>query len=393
MITRYRFLLISTVSIGISFLSPNLIKADRQAGLVAHWAFDESSGAVANDSSGNNNTATLSNGPTWVAGKIANALNFDAVDDYATVRDIAILNPAKITIAGWISTRVNTTAQRVVDRDNGGAITYFLALTGNPNKVSFRVGSSVVTGTTTVSANTWHHIAGVYDGSTLTCYLDGVANGSVSGSPVLTDNGVPINIGRRAAGGVKLNGQLDDIRIYDRALSASEITDLYSLGNSPPPPPAPAPPPVPPPPVTIAVAQLVITDGDVTGNLNKVGKYAQQAAAGGARLLVLPELIDVGFGPIVRAPTGGELARPIPGSTSNALSSIAKQNNIWLSAAILEEVPDGAYDTNVLISNTGELISKQRKAFVLPEFGGVKVYQGNYQDAIVVSTPWEESAS
>ena len=139
--------------------------------------------------------------------------------------------------------------------------------------------------------------------------------------------------------------------------------------------------------VRVAVCQIQVTDGDVAGNLAKAESYVQQAAAAGAEICVFPELIDVGFGSIVTAPTGGEKARPIPGETSDALGAMAVQYNVWITAALLEEVPGGAYDTSVLIDSRGKVVLKVRKAFVYPAFGGSPAFQGNYQDAQLVESP------
>ncbi len=140
--------------------------------------------------------------------------------------------------------------------------------------------------------------------------------------------------------------------------------------------------------VRVAIAQVTVTDGDLVGNLAKVESYVQKAGTAGAQIVVFPELVDVGFGAIVKASTGGANARPIPGATSDALGVIAVRYNVWIAAALLEEVPGGAYDTNVLIDNQGKVVLKQRKEFVYPYFGGTAVFEGNYHDAQVVDSPW-----
>jgi predicted amidohydrolase len=140
--------------------------------------------------------------------------------------------------------------------------------------------------------------------------------------------------------------------------------------------------------VRVAICQIQVTDGDVLGNLTKVEDFVRQAAEARARICVFPELIDVGFGPIVKAQSGAELARPIPGETTDRLGEIALQYRMWIEAALLEAVPGGAYDTNVLIDERGKVVLKQRKAFVYPVFGGAPAFQGNYHDAQVVDSPW-----
>src|SRR3990167_6079208 len=71
------------------------------SGLVGYWTFDEGSGATAADSSGNNNTGTLVNGPSWTTGKIGQALSFDGVDDLVTASGISN-TPSAFTLSAWI---------------------------------------------------------------------------------------------------------------------------------------------------------------------------------------------------------------------------------------------------------------------------------------------------
>jgi predicted amidohydrolase len=131
--------------------------------------------------------------------------------------------------------------------------------------------------------------------------------------------------------------------------------------------------------VRVAVCQMAARDGKVDENL----------AAAGAKLCVFPELVDVGFGDIVKsAGSDVPLAQPIPGRTSRRLGEIARRHGVWLSAAILERVPGGAYDTNVIVDSTGHVVHKQRKAFVYPGFAGTTAFQGNYLDTRAVDSPW-----
>ena len=140
--------------------------------------------------------------------------------------------------------------------------------------------------------------------------------------------------------------------------------------------------------VRVAICQVQAVDGDLNGNLARVDSYVQQAAAAGAKICVFPELVDVGFGSIVTAPTGSGNARPIPGETSDRLGAMAIQHDVWIAAAILEDVPGGGYDTNVLIDNRGKVVLKQRKLVVYPVFGGEPAFPGNYQDLQTVPSPW-----
>ena len=140
--------------------------------------------------------------------------------------------------------------------------------------------------------------------------------------------------------------------------------------------------------VRIAVCQMMVQDGDTASNLAHAEEFVERAATEGAQICVFPELVDVGFGPILKSNRGHGLAQPIPGATSDRLGRIAQRHKVWLAAALLEAVPGGAYDTNVLINDRGKVVLKSRKAFVYPSFGGVPAFNGNYHDAIVADSPW-----
>src|SRR3990167_9799803 len=71
------------------------------SGLVGYWTFDEGSGTTANDSSGNNNTGALINGPTWTTGKIGGALSFDGVDDRVSTGAFSI-GSTNFSMSGWV---------------------------------------------------------------------------------------------------------------------------------------------------------------------------------------------------------------------------------------------------------------------------------------------------
>lgn len=139
--------------------------------------------------------------------------------------------------------------------------------------------------------------------------------------------------------------------------------------------------------VRVAIAQIRLAGKNVTDNLAKVRTYVEKATSEGAQIVVFPELVDVGTNFPLTAPTS-EFARTIPGATSEALGSMARQHNIWIATAIYEKVAKGVYNTNILIDNQGRLVLKQRKAFVYPSFGKTPVFQGNYHDVEVVDSPW-----
>jgi 1,4-alpha-glucan branching enzyme len=210
--------------------------------LLAYWTFDEGSGSIANDSSGNTNTGTAffgGNGGGWTSsGMIKGAIYFDADGTQVTVSNSASINPVNgITVAAWVSDQSGGwfTNPRFVEKGKSNN-QYALFAIGQSNQLEFVV-AGVSNGTliaTPPSSGAWHHLAGTYDGKSLiSLYIDGqlAAQQSASGAmPVTTD---PLAIGNRPSGSLsyQLNGYLDDVRIYGSALPPSEIAQLYNFDS------------------------------------------------------------------------------------------------------------------------------------------------------------------
>jgi predicted amidohydrolase len=140
--------------------------------------------------------------------------------------------------------------------------------------------------------------------------------------------------------------------------------------------------------VRVTICQQEATDYDLTGNLNRMSNCVATAAIDGAEIVVFPELVDTGFGNIVTASTGANLARTVPGATTSAIGQMAINNGVWIAAAVLEQTTSGVYDTTVLIDDQGKVVLKQRKGFVYPVYGGAPAFQGNLHDLQVVDSPW-----
>jgi hypothetical protein len=190
--------------------------------LVAYWKFDESSGIIASDSSGNGKTGTLYNGPVWSnLGKVGNALSFDGVNDY-----VEILHPTgnlvgPLTFAAWIYPRGDGI---LINKENswevaviGGSIQWAFN-NADPGWVWKSTGYSP-------SLNQWTHVAVVYDilANQVISYVNGapISNIPISGSITTTTEN--LRIGGRTATSQYFNGMIDEVKVWNRTLSASEI--------------------------------------------------------------------------------------------------------------------------------------------------------------------------
>ena len=208
-----------------------------EKGLVGYWKLDDGSGTSATDSSGNANTGTLTNGPTWTTGQIGGATSFDGTDDYINVGNQSALNLGinNFSISVWIFDTGATQNTLAINKRNAlNTAGYELLDSVTPGTHSFRVGDGTVNvagySVTGLNNGSWHLLTGVVDRNSqkLITYLDGFHIGtdvSITGMSSV-DNTQAFQIGARG-GATNFKGSLDEVRIYNRALSADEVAKLY----------------------------------------------------------------------------------------------------------------------------------------------------------------------
>ncbi|HEX3356341.1 MAG TPA: LamG-like jellyroll fold domain-containing protein, partial [Tepidisphaeraceae bacterium] len=207
---------------------------DVTAGLVGNWRFDENGGTIASDSSGFNNTGTLVNSPTWIApGEIGvSALAFNQTNQQSvTVANASSLNmTAGITIAAWINAIDWAGNRRILQKGNSDNQYRFLVENG-----VFKFHLQGVNTLTTLlpPTNIWMHVAATWNGSTMTIYTNGVREDSLAATGFIATTADPLAIAQKntgTSGGDYFNGAMDEVRLYNRALTIPELNTVMHNG-------------------------------------------------------------------------------------------------------------------------------------------------------------------
>ena len=199
--------------------------------LVAHYEMEEGSGGSLIDSSTYGNDAALSGDPGWVTGMDGLALDLDGAGDYGLAADDDSLDVAdEITLAAWVKPGEQDT-QYLIKKAQGGTDGYELSLatgtsSAGPGKAFVRFNQASDTNTYRLNSvtqypfdgNTWVHLAATYDGSTIRFFYNGVEEDSLPATINIATNGLPLGIGAQSDGVSPFQGQLDDVRVYNRAL-------------------------------------------------------------------------------------------------------------------------------------------------------------------------------
>ena len=209
--------------------------------LVAWWKFDDGSGTTASDSSGNRNHGTLNGDPQWVTGCFDGALEFDGSGDYVNIGYSPMLALNEFTVSAWVNIATEPGTFGVHGTRVGGEYTFDLkVMTAN---VHGDIGDGAAwidtaidiesghTGTTGQGGNldvaTWYMITYVIGNMNqeVRLYLDGDLKRTIaiSGTPLLMTSAQSMRVGHTGYGDEWMNGRMDDVRIYNRALTAAEI--------------------------------------------------------------------------------------------------------------------------------------------------------------------------
>ena len=220
---------------GLLLLSVSIAKADINQGLVAWYQLNGN----ASDASGYGNNGTVY-GATSAAnrfGNPGNAMGFDGYNDYVQVANNASLNITNaITVSAWINRDVTGVRHDVVCKTTtSGSYDGYHLIVGAQNEVQFALDiDGVWNGCEggAIDAGNWHQLTGTFDGTQIALYIDGILWATERDPGTIGVNNQNLYIGRAVPGfetGYFFDGSIDDVRIYNRALSSGEVQQLYNI--------------------------------------------------------------------------------------------------------------------------------------------------------------------
>ncbi|MBI2439308.1 MAG: hypothetical protein HYV45_01755 [Candidatus Moranbacteria bacterium] len=215
-------------------------------GLIGHWSFEEGSGTKTEDVSFSNaNTGTLTNGPSFIDGKIGKALSFDGTDDFVTMGNVLDMGTSNFSISAWVKSTSTATGNYngiVYKKSTVYQYSAGYRLNMPDGKFNFEIadGTDYVSLTSSTSGKNdglWHHVVATAEkGQAMKIYVDGVLDGTAAETTIGNiDSSMYFSIGALTTDGSNyyhpFDGSIDDVRIYNKALSQAEVANLYRQGG------------------------------------------------------------------------------------------------------------------------------------------------------------------
>jgi uncharacterized repeat protein (TIGR01451 family) len=283
--------------------------------LVAAYSFDEGTGTTVADASGNNRTGTIANATWTTTGKYGKALSFNGTSAKVRIPDDPGLHlSTAVTLEAWVNPSTVTSAWRdVIYKGNDN---YFIMGTttqsGRPSVGGTFGGANVNNyGPSTLPLNTWSHLAATYDSATLRLYVNGVQVASAARTGTMAVSTNPLEIGGDSIFGQYFKGMIDEVRVYNIALTPTQIQTDMATGIS-------AASPV----ATLTPATLDF--GSLATGTTSAGQNVTVTNAGTAALII-SSISLTGSNPADFARTNACIATLAPGASCTITVTFAPQ--------------------------------------------------------------------
>jgi len=210
--------------------SPRIVTSGLVLALDAADANSYVSGStVWNDLSGNNNSGSLTNGPTYNSAN-GGSIQFDGNDDYIS-RGNFIGNITTFSVCHWINLSSNQTTRTIFSNYTGNGWVTGIS-DGATNVIKFYLGGGTLYATYPLVINTWYYVCVTYNNGNPTIYINGILNNTTAGTISFSSLASNNDIGRLGDGRQYFNGKIANIQVYNRALSATEVLQNYNATKS-----------------------------------------------------------------------------------------------------------------------------------------------------------------
>jgi hypothetical protein len=178
------------------------------------------------------NHGTLINGATYAPGKVGQAFTLNGTTAYIQVPHSPSLNiTGQISILTWVNPTSSNLTTRIVDKhSNGGSDGYHFGIV--TNRLQMKVGTTIINGKSNIPTNAFIFLAGTYDGTALKLYNNGVLDTNLATVVTIPTNALNLRMGVDLAGSSPFKGLIDEVMLFNRALTAAEIQAIYATGPS-----------------------------------------------------------------------------------------------------------------------------------------------------------------
>ncbi|MFG1705508.1 LamG-like jellyroll fold domain-containing protein [Nonomuraea sp. M3C6] len=205
----------------------NVTAPPANTGLVAAYGMNEGTGTTVTDSSGKSNTGTLTNAAWSNSGKYGKALSFNGSNAYVNIPDSTTLRlTTGMTLEAWLNPATATGYRTALIKQHSSGVAYALWANADNNRPYTEIVTTTdqgLPGTAGLPLNTWTHLTATYDGTTLRLYTNGTQTAQKTVTGTIRSDTQALRIGGSSLWGEYFNGLIDDVRVYNRALTATEI--------------------------------------------------------------------------------------------------------------------------------------------------------------------------
>jgi len=208
---------------------------------VAAYGFEEISGTTVADASGQGNKGTISNAARITTGKYGKALNFNGSNAWVTVNNSASLDlTSGMTLEAWVYPQSTSGWKTVIMKETSGDSVYFLESSNSarlPNSAFSNGSEQAVSGPKMLPLNQWSHLVATYDGQYQRLYVNGIEVAKQTQNGLIQQSSGVLRIGGNSVWGEYFQGYIDEVRIYNRALTSTEVLNdkatAISVSNPP----------------------------------------------------------------------------------------------------------------------------------------------------------------